>query len=89
MEFDALLSCQFKAIIDRQASLAPVCAGWLVAFVTEDYGYLLKHEVTPGWRWVRNAVWLNPAPMPQLTGEVATLTARVDEHLKKMGAVWK
>jgi type I restriction enzyme M protein len=26
--------------------------------------------------------------LPKLTGEVATLAARVDEHLKKMGAVW-
>jgi len=28
-------------------------------------------------------------PLPQITGEVATLAARVDGHLKKMGAVWK
>ncbi len=28
-------------------------------------------------------------PLPQLTDEVATLTSRVDEHLTKMGAVWK
>ncbi|MEI8196402.1 MAG: N-6 DNA methylase [Phycisphaerae bacterium] len=28
-------------------------------------------------------------PMPKLTGEVATLAVRVDEHLKKMGAKWK
>jgi type I restriction enzyme M protein len=28
-------------------------------------------------------------PLPQLTDEVATLAARVDGHLKKMGAVWK
>jgi type I restriction enzyme M protein len=28
------------------------------------------------------------SPLPQLTTEVATLTARVDEHLKTMGAVW-
>ena len=28
-------------------------------------------------------------PLPQLTIEVATLVARVDEHLKKMRAVWK
>jgi len=28
-------------------------------------------------------------PLPQLTNEVATLAARVDEHLKKMGARWK
>lgn len=27
--------------------------------------------------------------LPQLTDEVATLAARVDGHLKKMGAVWK
>jgi len=27
--------------------------------------------------------------LPRLTGEVATLAARVDEHLKKMGARWK
>ena len=29
------------------------------------------------------------SPMPKLTEEVDTLSARVDEHLKKMGAVWK
>ena len=28
-------------------------------------------------------------PLPQLTDEVAALAARVDGHLKKMGAVWK
>ena len=28
-------------------------------------------------------------PLPQLTDEVATLAARVDGHLEKMGAVWK
>ena len=27
-------------------------------------------------------------PLPQLTDEVATLASRVEEHLKKMGAVW-
>ena len=28
-------------------------------------------------------------PLPQITTEVETLAARVDGHLKKMGAVWK
>jgi len=28
-------------------------------------------------------------PLPQLTDEVATLARHVDEHLKKMGAIWK
>jgi hypothetical protein len=26
--------------------------------------------------------------LPKLTEEVAVLAARVDEHLKKMGAIW-
>ena len=29
------------------------------------------------------------APLPRLTDEVEMLSARVDEHLKKMGAVWR
>ena len=29
------------------------------------------------------------SPLPQLTGEVATLATRVDDQLKRMGAVWK
>jgi len=28
-------------------------------------------------------------PLPQLTYEVAKLAAKVDQHLQKMGAVWK
>ena len=28
-------------------------------------------------------------PLPKLTDDVVTLAARVDEHLKKMGASWK
>jgi type I restriction enzyme M protein len=29
------------------------------------------------------------APLPQLTGDVETLTSKVDAHLKKMGFAWK
>jgi len=28
-------------------------------------------------------------PLLQLTDEVATIAVRVDEHLKRMGAIWK
>jgi type I restriction enzyme M protein len=28
-------------------------------------------------------------PLPKLTDEVADLAAKVDQHLQKMGAVWK
>ncbi len=29
------------------------------------------------------------APLPQLTGKVMMLSARVDKHLKKMSPVWE
>ena len=38
---------------------------------------------------IRQAVERNATPLPQLTDEVATLAGSVEEHLKKMGAVWK
>ena len=28
-------------------------------------------------------------PLPDITGEVVNLAARVEEHLKRMGALWK
>ena len=28
-------------------------------------------------------------PLPEMTDEVASLAARVEEHLEKMGVVWK
>ena len=41
--------------------------------------------------WVQNRLFVPTLSilLPQLTDEVATLAARVDGHLKKMGAVWK
>ena len=36
-----------------------------------------------------NRTWDYAAPLVKLTDEVETLSARVDEHLKKMGASWK
>jgi len=41
--------------------------------------------------WVRNPHFVPTLPvlLPQLTEEAESLAARVEEHLKKMGAVWK
>lgn len=38
---------------------------------------------------IRELVERYATPLPQLTEEVATLAARVEEHLAKMGATWK
>lgn len=37
---------------------------------------------------IRQLAERHATPLPQLTGKFATVTARVDEHLKKVGAVW-
>ena len=41
------------------------------------------------FRRIRQLAERYATPLPQLTDEVVTLASRVDEHLKKMGAVWK
>jgi type I restriction enzyme M protein len=40
-------------------------------------------------RRIRQLAERYATPLPQLTSHVATLAAHMDEHLKKMGAVWQ
>jgi hypothetical protein len=44
-----------------------------------------KSEIVPGTR-ARQLAERYATPLPQLTDEVAAFAARVDAHLKKMGA---
>lgn len=40
----------------------------------------------PAFAWLADRY---STPLPNLVDEVATRAARVDEHLTKMGAVWR
>jgi type I restriction enzyme M protein len=60
---------------------------WLATIATAVQGELDRVSQTLTGR-IRQLAERYATPLPQLTAEVATLASRVDEHLKKMGAVW-
>jgi type I restriction enzyme M protein len=61
---------------------------WLATFAATVQGELDRVSQTLTGR-IRQLAERYAAPLPQRTGEVATLAARMDKHLTKMGAVWK
>ena len=61
---------------------------WLATLAAAVQGELDRVSQTLTGR-IRQLAERYATPLPQLTEEVATLAARVDGHLKKMGAVWK
>ena len=61
---------------------------WLATLAAAVQGELDRVSQTITGR-IRQLAERYATPLPELTDEVATLAARVDGHLKKMGAVWK
>ena len=61
---------------------------WLAALSMSVQGELdrVSHALTGR---IKQLAERYATPIPQLAGEVETLAAQVDEHLKKMGFVWK
>jgi type I restriction enzyme M protein len=61
---------------------------WIGALAAAVQGELGRVSQTLTGR-IRQLAERYATPLPQLTDELAALAARVDGHLKKMGAVWK
>jgi type I restriction enzyme M protein len=61
---------------------------WLTTIAAAVQGELDRVSQTLTGR-IRQLAERYATPLPKLIDEVATLAARVDKHLKKMGAVWK
>ena len=61
---------------------------WLATLAAAVQGELDRVSQTLTGR-IRQLAERYATPLPQLTDEVVALAARVDGHLKKMGAVWK
>jgi type I restriction enzyme M protein len=61
---------------------------WLATLAAAVQGELDRVSQTLTGR-IRQLAERYATPLPQLTDEVATLSSRVEEHLKRMGAVWK
>ncbi|HBT88341.1 type I restriction-modification system subunit M [Desulfobacter sp.] len=61
---------------------------WLATLAMAVQGELDRVSQTLTTR-IRQLAERYDTPLPKLVGEVADLSARVDEHLMRMGAVWK
>jgi type I restriction enzyme M protein len=87
---DALMTkvaAQYGKLTEDEIKSLVVNDKWMATLVAAVQGELDRVSQTLTGR-IRQLAERYATPLPQLTGEVATLTARVDEHLKKMGARW-
>ena len=84
----AKVAAQYGKLTEDEIKTLVVDDKWLATIAADVQGELDRVSQTLAAR-IRQLAERYAEPLPQLTGQVATLAARVDEHLKKMGAVWK
>jgi type I restriction enzyme M protein len=87
-ELEAKLAAKYPELTEEEIKTLVVDYKWLANIRTAVQGELDRVSQTLTGR-IRELAERYATPLPQLTIEVATLAARVDEHLEKMGAVWK
>ena len=87
-ELDAKLDAKYPTLTEDDIKTLVVDDKWLATIAAAVQGELDRVSQTLTGR-IRQLAERYATPLPQLTEEVATLAARVDGHLKKMGAVWK
>ena len=86
-DLDAKLDAKYPKLTEAEIKTLVVDDKWLVTIATAVQGELDRVSQTLSSR-IRQLAERYATPLPQLTDDVTTLTNRVDEHLKKMGAVW-
>ena len=79
---------KYGALAEDEIKTLGVDDKWLGTLAAAVQGELDRVSQTLTGR-IRQLAERYATPLPQLTDEVAALAARVDGHLKKMGAVWK
>ncbi len=86
-DLDAKLDAKYLALTEDEIKRLVVNDKWLAALHAAVQGELDRVSQTLTGR-IRQLAERYATPLPQLTEETEALAARVDEHLKKMGAVW-
>ncbi|MCS6284429.1 MAG: N-6 DNA methylase [Nitrospira sp.] len=87
-DLEAKLDAKYPTLTEADIQTLVVDDKWLATIAAAVQGELDRVSQTLTGR-IRQLAERYANPLPQLTDEVATLASRVDEHLKKMGAVWK
>jgi type I restriction enzyme M protein len=80
----AKVAAQYGKLTEDEIKTLVVDDKWLATLAAAVQGELDRVSQTLTGR-IRELADRYVTPLPQLTGEVATLAARVEEHLKKMG----
>jgi type I restriction enzyme M protein len=87
-ELDRKIDAKYPKLGETEIKTLVVDDKWLARLSAAVQGELDRVSQTLTGR-IRELAERYATPLPRLTEEVETLAARVDEHLKKMGAVWK
>jgi type I restriction enzyme M protein len=87
-DLDAKLDIKYPKLTEAEIKQLVVCDKWLSTLTTAVQGELDRVSQTLTGR-IRELAERYESPMPQIVDEVAALSAKVDEHLKRMGATWK
>ena len=87
-DLDAKLDAKYPKLTEDEIKTLVVDDKWLATIAAAVQGELDRVSQTLTGR-IRQLAERYATPLPRLTDEVATLAARVDGHLKRMGAVWK
>ena len=85
---DGLAYEKYPKLSELEVKKLVVDDKWLATLEAAVHSELDRVSQTLTGR-VRQLAERYDTPLPKLTEEVAALAAKVDIHLKKMGAVWK
>ena len=84
---DRLAYEKYPTLSEAEIKTLVVDDKWMARLSASVQGELDRVSQTLTGR-IRELAQRYATPLPRLTSEVATLAARVDDHLKKLGAVW-
>jgi type I restriction enzyme M protein len=87
-DLDDKIHAKYPQLSEEEIKSLAVEDKWLATLAVAVQGELDRVSQTLTGR-IRELSERYATPLPQLTDEVATFANRVDEHLKKMGAVWQ
>ena len=87
-DLDKKIDAKYPKLTEAEIKTLVVDDKWMARLSAAVQGELDRVSQTLTGR-IRELAERYATPLPKLTDEVETLAARVDEHLKKMGASWK
>lgn len=82
------IHAKYPLLSEDEIKILVVDDKWLATLAAAVQGELDRVSQTLTGR-IRELSERYAIPLPQLTDEVATLASRVEDHLKKMGAIWQ